>query len=412
MGILVYRQPTLSGDGARIEVLDQMRGVALLSIFLCNLVALSGASATDGTPGGWMYLLVHIVLGDSSRTLFSFMFGMSMLLIYDSARRRDRQPYWTLLRRMLTLLLIGSVHLYMIWSGDILFMYALDGLMLLAFLWMSPLLLLSTGIVLLLLTSSTLQDWTPGLQAWLSERNWPSYDPSSWPFWLLSQLSGSMPSLQQWYEHPNWFLMMSEWQLAIQHLHFFLFGMYAYRKGIFQQIARFPGRFAIAGVILLLVGLAGKIANSFGYTAPWVSTIAQFYPFAYVAVTIGAIFCIVWIGYRGGWASRVLSLFGPIGRMAFSCYLLQSLIYVSVFTATGEEVFSYIGWVDVMPYGRIFAGSLLFFIAQMIFATYWLKYFKYGPFEWLWRIGTNLEIPSFRRNDRSSVSSAAQIQQQ
>ncbi|MDO3411586.1 DUF418 domain-containing protein [Saccharibacillus sp. CPCC 101409] len=375
-------RPLRPSAGARIDILDQMRGLALLAIFLCNLVALSGASAADGTPGGWVYLGVHIGLGDSSRTLFSFMFGISMLLVYEGAARRGRRPYATLLRRMLTLLLIGGIHLFGIWSGDILFMYALDGLMLLAFLWMSPVWQLVSGIVLLILTSSTLQSLS-------YDGGWRYPDPSALPFRLADGLS--------LYDHPRAFLLISEWQLAIQHLPFFLFGMYAYRKGIFRLAERFPRRFIGIGLALLAVGLAGKAANSFGYAAPWLADIALVYPFAYVAATLGAVCCILALGRSRGAASRVLALFGPVGRMAFTCYLLQSLIYVSVFAPTGEGLFASIGWVGVLPYGRVFAGSLLFFAAQMAFAYYWQRRFLYGPFEWLWRIGTNLEIPAFRR---------------
>ncbi|MFD1988961.1 DUF418 domain-containing protein [Paenibacillus nicotianae] len=377
---------------ARITILDEMRGIALFAIFLCNLLSFTEAHIGDkGTFSYFLYQLIHSLFGDSSRPLFSFMFGVSMLLIYDAAVKKGVRPYMLLLRRMLILLVFGAVHLFGIWAGDILFMYALDGLMLLLFVRIKPVWLMIIGSLLFVIMSSVMNEYGSSLfsYAW--------YMPDYW----IMQGVGLLPQPDLVYTNEYIFSSLTEWGLAIQHLPFFLFGMVAYRKQIFTRIPLYPRRFWILGSILLLVGLLGKIGSNFEIIQAGSSIFYIGSSFFNFAVTVGAIFIIILLGSRQGRIATKLSYFAPVGRMAFSNYLMQSLVFVSIFTASGKTIFASLGWIGSINYTYVVLMAIVFFIIQMIVSHYWLKLFNYGPFEWLWRIGTNLQIPPFRKIKKS-----------
>ncbi|OWA37251.1 hypothetical protein B9G55_04070 [Saccharibacillus sp. O16] len=374
----------------RIHVLDQLRGVALLAIFLCNLPRLSGANLEGDAAGNFLWETIEVLFGNSSRPLFSFMFGISMMLIFDAAVRRGRRPYPMLLRRMLMLLLFGALHLFAIWDGDILFMYALDGFMLLLFLWMpKPLLLLSACVLFLFSSYELLAAMPPVMAEWIQKAS-----PASWLYSLLTLI----PDTSSLFNNMTFFTVFSEFGLAIEHLTFFLFGMYAYRSGLFVRLPRRPKLSASLGVILLLVGWAGKYMFEHGASNLWLVTL---HPLACFAVTIGAVLLIVGLaGREGSRSARLLEPFRAVGRMAFTNYLMQSLVFVTLFKGSGESIFASFGIIDPLPMTAVVLIGFGLFILQMIVSHYWMRRFLYGPFEWLWRAGTNLEWPPFKRRER------------
>ncbi|MDO3411939.1 DUF418 domain-containing protein [Saccharibacillus sp. CPCC 101409] len=384
-------QPQQTGrDPGRIRVLDQMRGIALLAIFLCNLPGLTGRQYGEGltligdtTLGNELHSLVRLFFGNSSRPLFAFMFGISMLLIYDSRRRSGRSPQWTLLRRMLMLLLIGAAHLYGVWEGDILFMYALDGLLLLLFVRLPAPVLTALGLLGFALVPQIAQMLLPHIGGVV-------LDPG---YWIFAGL-GRIIDPEVLFAQPHLVEALGELALALEHLPFFLLGMAAYRGGLFAGLPRHPAIGWTTSLLLLLAGLLGKGLYVNAYFGDTQSVI---YQFACFAVTLGAAMAIILIGNGPG--KRLLEPFTAAGRMAFSNYLFQSLVFVSIFSQSGRTIFSAFGWIDPLPYSVLLPAAVLFFALQMALSHLWLRRFRYGPFEWLWRIGTNLELPAIRRTD-------------
>src|SRR5690625_4071320 len=117
-----------NGQHQRIVILDQMRGVALLGIFLVNVPGLASVNTEDlSMINEALSGFLEIVLSDSARPLFAFMFGMSLMLSYNRFKTKDVNPYLLLLRRLFLLALVGAIHGYAIWAGDILLMYAIAG---------------------------------------------------------------------------------------------------------------------------------------------------------------------------------------------------------------------------------------------------------------------------------------------
>lgn len=379
----------------RIQVLDQLRGFALLLIFLVNLPELSriylgsdNSLQNNTFSSNYLHNIIQLLFGDSARPLFAFMFGISMILIYDRIKKRGKNPFFVLFRRMITLLLIGGIHFFYIWHGDILLMYGLDGLILLFFVSLSawPLLLFSLLSIFLFNEVNTLSININNNIAHLGSGLVILITHTFGQFFWF----GSMQSYDS-----NTIIAGISYQLyfAIPHLFFFLTGMLAYRLDIFTKIPKHKILGWFTAILLLSVGLYSKHMllepEVFSWMLIW-KNIINF------SVAIGMAFAIILIG-----SSKKLSIlirpFTAVGRMAFTNYLLQSLVFVSVFIESGEGIFKGHGLINSIQFSILLPFALLFFGLQMWGSTIWLRHFYYGPFEWLWRWGTNLQLPPMRR---------------
>ncbi len=95
---------------------------------------------------------------------------------------------------------------------------------------------------------------------------------------------------------------------------------------------------------------------------------------------------IVLLAQRAPWR-RVLSPLGALGRMALSTYLLQTLMFTTLFYGYGFGQYFEVG-----PAG-VFGYTVLFFAVQIVASVWWLRHFQFGPAEWLWRTLTYLKPP-------------------
>jgi uncharacterized protein len=143
----------------RILTLDVIRGIAVMGIFSVNVVGFAMIEAAYFNPGAYgghtgadlaLWATNMILIDGKMRTLFSMLFGASMLLVIERAEASGRSGWWTHFRRMVVLLGFGLVHYYFIWFGDILTLYAVCGLIAFLFRRMAPEKLLAVGATLLL----------------------------------------------------------------------------------------------------------------------------------------------------------------------------------------------------------------------------------------------------------------------
>ena len=146
-----------TAPGERLVTLDIIRGVAVMGIFSVNVIAFAMVEAAYLNPsvmGGYtgenlaVWLANYVLIDGKMRSLFSMLFGASMLLVIDRAARSGESPAKVHYRRMIFLALFGLFHFYVIWFGDILFLYAVGGMI--AFLFrerkLKTLLIWSAGI--------------------------------------------------------------------------------------------------------------------------------------------------------------------------------------------------------------------------------------------------------------------------
>ncbi|WP_080874468.1 DUF418 domain-containing protein [Oceanobacillus timonensis] len=363
----------------RIAILDQMRGIVLLGIFLANVPGLSSVDTENLSPvNEVLRSLEEIILSDSTRPLFAFMFGLSLMLLYNRLKAKEINPYPMLFRRLFLLTLVGAVHGYAIWSGDILLMYGMAGFVLLLFMDWSAAGLVMTAFLFWIV-------YTIGSDV-------ISYF-SSYHLSLEDGLKGLLPDSEQPPTGTEYLII--EFSSMVAHIGFFLFGMYAYRKGLFTIIEKRRTAMGLLAVICLVIGLAGKISL---YDRIVLHPLENFYPFV---VTIGMILCIVLLGTSKTSMSKLLVPFTSVGKMAFTNYLLQSIVFVSLFQSSGRTIFINLGIWQEPSYAFALGIGVILFAVQMIFSHFWLKAFRYGPFEWLWRIGTYGKMVSIKRREET-----------
>jgi uncharacterized protein len=165
----------------------------------------------------------------------------------------------------------------------------------------------------------------------------------------------------------------------------FLLGMYAYRIGVFQNLSAHAAlirRVLVYGLILGIVGniLMAWLAGNEGPFPPSPAAVVGVagYAFGVPALALAIIAAVSTLWQRESW-QRVLKILAPVGRMALTNYLLQTVICVTLFYGYGFGLFGRFGAVSATLI------ALAIFAVQTLLSSVWLKYFAYGPMEWIWR---------------------------
>ncbi|PAE07109.1 hypothetical protein CHI12_12660 [Terribacillus saccharophilus] len=389
----------------RLHWIDAARGAAILGIFMVNAPSFGSPYYMPGIDSPeWDSPLDTFLLGGidiffqaSFYTLFSILFGFGMQLIFDSRKRDGIKPGWFLSRRMLVLLGLGAIHAFLIWHGDILFTYAIIGLLLIPFLY-TPRWVLLTMIPVLLV---------PGLlfnllSVWLASL--ADLD--------IGQLMFNMSDIQSKiaaYGNGTYIDILQQNQMdwstnsgvlgiisgIFTLLPLMMLGTYLARVKLFHDPVANRRKLiwftAITG-FLFLVFKAGPyligaplwltiIQDSIGGPAS-----ALFYLSVITLVANRPVFI---------WIARQLSY---VGRMSLSNYLFQSVLMFVLFYGIGFGLyaeFSLLGFVCFV---------IGVFVIQVVLSRVWFRYFTFGPIEWLWRILTYGKIQPLRKKNEQRVS--------
>lgn len=416
--------PALAADGSllrpvaageRIEALDVLRGFALLGILLMNLEAFAGPMFEAGTGVNpafsgvdrFVDLLVYVFVQGKFWTLFTLLFGMGFAVMSQRAEATGRPfaaVYW---RRGLVLLGIGLVHALLIWSGDILVTYALCSFLLLAFRDVSPRVLLvvavlaflgALGLVALTGLIGTVMQSTPELAA-----QWDKAMSGQ------NEMMGKLAEAQrQAYGSGNYFeatlQRFRDFGIGLLNLMvlgplifgMFLLGAWFVRTGAITAPDRHPRLFRNLRWWALPVGLALMLASTWMRPTLDPAHVDLGYAVAFSLSMLAGV--LMSLGYaawvlRGlqspGWMQR-LAWLAPAGRMALTNYLMQSLLCTLVFYGYG------LGWFERMPRTWQVPFGLSLFALQVLSSHWWLKRFRFGPMEWLWRSLTYLKPQPMR----------------
>ena len=295
------------------------------------------------------------------------------------------------------MLLLGAFHL-LIWRGDIVFFYALLGFILLTFRKLSDRTLLVTGAVLILLPILLY-----GLKMNFQFLNFPAGLLRHTAMQIEENLLGinSEQSFKNYVVNASWFdvakLNIAGFFYRFAHLFFvsripkvlgmFLIG-YVIGRSDFYKNLKLNKKVAYWVIGLgLLIGLPANFMLAYYMSAPgdayydlkiegWYETIAYAFGVAPLAL---AYVGLLMLSFQTNVGHKLLSIASPVGKMAFSNYILHSLIGNFVFLSAG---LNYGGWVGPVYYTLF---GIAVFIFQIIGSTIWLKYFNYGPVEWVWR---------------------------
>ena len=396
--------PTTGGE--RVELIDVLRGFAILGILLVNMqmffspIYLMASAATwwSGTADRIVELSIQFVAQGKFYAMFSFLFGMGLAIQMERAEARGARFGRFFAMRLVWLLLIGAVHATLIWFGDILALYALLGFVLMLFrrrtnktlliwtiiLMLLPLVLIGMGV----LAFSMLQFAPADVQAEtmesielagqetmeLVDRARIVYATGGYGEILelrLTQL-GTVYS----------YIIIS----APNVLALFLIGLNLGRRRLFHNVAEHLPAIRRWAVALLLVGLAANTLGVIATTAiddPMVPS-----PVMWLA-QVGMIFggaglCFFYVTgvtllyQRAAWR-RLLGHLAPVGRMALTNYLMHSIVFTTLANSYGFGLYGKI------PPSIGLLMTLTTFGLQIPLSAWWLRRFRFGPMEWVWR---------------------------
>ncbi|PAD20470.1 DUF418 domain-containing protein [Terribacillus saccharophilus] len=389
----------------RLHWIDAARGAAILGIFMVNAPSFGSPYFMPGINSPeWDSPLDTFLLGGidiffqaSFYTLFSILFGFGMQLIFDSRKRDGIKPGWFLSRRMLVLLGLGAIHAFLIWHGDILFTYAIIGLLLIPFLYTPRWVLLTMIPVLIVpgLLFNLLSVWLASLADLdIGELMFNMSDIQSK---LAAYGNGTyIDILQQ--NHMDW--STNSGVLGIISgiftlLPLMMLGTYLARVKLFHDPVANRRKliwFTVITGFLFLVFKAGPylvgaplwltiIQDSIGGPAS-----ALFYLSVITLVANLPVF---------NWFARQLSY---VGRMSLTNYLFQSVLMFVLFYGIG---FGLYGEFSLLSFVCFVIGV---FVIQVVLSRIWFRYFTFGPIEWLWRILTYGKIQPLRKKNEQRVS--------
>lgn len=385
----------------RIEILDVLRGLAVCGILIGNMQWFSGygmmppAMARQSPFADQItHFLVHFFVEGKFYSIFSFLFGFGFALQIARAEERGDLKASLFKRRLFWLLVIGLLHAYLLWSGDILSIYALMGFLLILFRKKTNGALLKWAFALLVIPILTYILLYILFVAFVPPEAVARLDAAQIDFWNVSVQNVPRSSYLQIITGYNLNMIVGRYASLLLEMRLpkllamFLLGSYAYRRGFFKNLSShrpFIRRVFVYGLILGLVGnvafaaLAGAEAVLPPSPAGIVGVISYAFGVPALALFFIALVATLWQRAPSSNARRLLAWLAPVGRMALTNYLLQTVICVLIFYGYG---FGQFGRFGATPATLI---ALAIFMFQILISALWLKYFSYGPMEWIWR---------------------------
>jgi len=363
----------------RIDVIDVIRGIALLGLLPMNILSIAVHSSAYVNPmsidGDWWFthfshFITHIFLDQKMMGLFSLLFGVSVYLISERYLSKNKNAGVQHYSRSFWLIIFGTLHGVFIWSGDILLVYGMLAFLLYPFRYAN-----STEIMA------------------LNTDYWPT--------------SGELQ------EHRDIFLGSYTDQLAFRldegegddlgadEKVFILFTVSAFLRAgaamllglALAQLKFWQWRVPVTyGLVLVAVAITiTSVGLYFSYANYWWVVWGFGYGmlFNWLAtplMVLGYLVLII-VVYHDYSELVVWQRLKSVGRMAFTNYLLQSTLMTTVFYGFGIGLFGQLNRLEIWLV--VFAT----WIFQIYFSKFWLSKFRYGPMEWLWRLLTKFKLP-------------------
>jgi uncharacterized protein len=405
----------------RITSIDVMRGVALLGILAMNIQDFSmiGSAYLNPTTYGDLHGLNYavwygcFVFADLKfMSIFSMLFGAGILLMtsrIEAAGRRSGPIHY---RRMGWLALFGCLHGYLLWPGDILFTYALGGIF--AFLarkWrprtliVSGLLFTAMATVLSVGSYATFPYWPRKQVDQMREQFWnPSETAKAKELatyragWLVEEKDRVVQNVGMQIQGN---LFLAFWRAY----GLMLAGMGMFKLGVFS--ARLPAR--VYGWFIALGLFVGLPVIAFGvhqeFVHHWDMRQSFFLDFQWNYWASLPV-CLFWIGLvmlacQKGWLQGAQRRLAAVGRMAFTNYLMDTIVCTFLFYGWGLGLFGKVSRVEQ------FGITLAIWALQLIVSPLWLGRFQFGPLEWIWRSLTYGKLQPMRKKTAATIPAEA-----
>lgn len=375
----------------RLALIDALRGFALAGVLLVNLGGFSLYYFMDDTARAalpsagfdrWAWLFVQIFVQDKALTLFSLLFGLGIAIQVEQARSKGAGT-GAVLRRLAVLLAIGAIHAHLFWWGDILTIYALLAFGLIALRRLPDAVFLIGGLGLGLF-------WflLAPIAEWLKPDDWPEQARVYADAFAIFSGDDIAATLRQNAAVAHW-MWLEMWGVLPFVFARFLLGYWIGRKKFLHDPAAHRGLLRAVVIVCGGVGLAAAIAIEWIDAAQLTDALLQggrlgesglrllrrIGPLG-MGLAYAAGFALLFL--RPGW-QRWLRRLAPLGRMALSNYLIQTVVCLALFYGIGLGIGSSGGYAT-----RLLVWASLLGL-QMALSHWWLARFRLGPVEWLWR---------------------------
>ena len=404
----------------RIVTLDVIRGIAVMGIFSVNVIGfalIEPAYLNPGASGGHrgadlaIWLANFVLIDGKMRSLFSMLFGASMLLVIDRAEAAGRSGAWVHYSRMVVLALFGLAHFYFLWFGDILFLYAVTGMIAFVFRRQATHTLLMWAVVLFVANAGTsaltagyfrdidvkahsaaatpqqVREWNDAVTPWgMMTPERAAEETATARSGFLTRAAHMIRDRGAEPFHSLPFLLPET--LALM-----LLGMASFRSGYFtgawpdERYRRIAAWSIAIGAIGFAVLAAVDISTHFYVPLLFFNFLAVGTPFR-VVMALGYAALIILLFRK---PSAIRARFAAVGRAAFTNYLGTSILAALVFFGDGLALFEHLSrfqaWLFVP----------LFWLLMLLWSKPWLDHFQYGPFEWLWRSLSRGRLQPMRR---------------
>jgi uncharacterized protein len=412
--IAVETQPNVAvpvREANRLLPIDAMRGLAILGILAMNIQYFSQISAAYLNPtltgpltgaDYWIWLINHELFDEKMMGIFSILYGAGIVLLCANLESRAIRPLSIFIRRSLWLMLFGVLHAYLIWSGDILFSYAVCGLLVYPMRKWPARRLLIAGFLTLGMSSAlffgylqALHTWPPALvqeteqQLWRPTQTQISAEAAAYSGSWKKQMTARVPDAELL--EGQGLLFLTLWRAG----GLMLIGMACYKFGLLtgklsiEQYRQSGIAAFILGIAVVSYGVHQDFAHHWGF--PYAFFVGSQFNYWGSLAVIWAWISLVQIACKTPAMLPIAARFAKVGRMAFSNYILETLICTTIFYGHGFGMFGRFNRAEGMVV--VFATWAFLFL----FAQIWLRYFYSGPLEWVWRSLTYWRLQPLKR---------------
>jgi uncharacterized protein len=412
----------------RVMILDSLRGMALLGILLMNIPYFGNPHQLNynleilqeySGPNYWSWWVVNGLFEGTMRGIFSMLFGAGALLLIDRLEKKPVDginPADVYYRRLIWLLLFGMVNAYVFnWAGDILYSYAICGLFLFPFRKMRARHLLIFGFFFLIF--STLQYTSKIRKAGkIREKGEVALKLQAEKKNLTQAQKNDLEALKEYkaeHSREHFKMKMKETTEGMRMGYFEVQDQMAevnsyiqtkdfYNEYFFDVMAFFFIGMALfklgfltgqrslqeyAAVLVFAYGLGIPLSywmnhlalvHKFDMSLIWAECKINLYQFRRLLLALGHVSAMLLV-YKLNVARFLLKWLANVGQMAFTNYLMQTLICTMIFYGYG---FGYFGSLQRYQLYEVVGAVWVF---QIVFSGIWLQFFRFGPFEWAWR---------------------------
>lgn len=408
------------GKKERIHVLDALRGFAIFGILIINIGVFSGYSylsaearnelllAEWNTVFDWFHT---VFFSGKFYTLFSLLFGIGFAIQLIRASESNRSIKSHFSRRLFILLIIGIIHLWGIWFSDILVLYAVCGYLLILFKDFSYKVLLIAAFFIMLI---------PGVHSWylqtadysytniIYEQLSESWNEAELPTSSGEQITFEMADVSEVIRTDSWSTVLSFNYIGpllrgyiilldarlFKVLAVFILGLWAGHHLLKNKLHENNKQLISIAAAGLIIGLPLNIYYEMDNPGNmWMLVIKEtLTTFGYIGLTAfyAASFMLL---FKTGLKNLLTKLFSPVGKTALTNYILQSVICIFLFYEAGLGLGKYFGS------AYLTLSVFLIFIFQVLISILWLKHYRFGPLEWLWRVLTYSQYLKNRNED-------------